>query len=60
LKKRGIFQIFGQKFIFEFSSYYDWNSSKDTKKEEKRRRLPHYLIESHKNANENYDLRQMR
>jgi len=35
-KARGtpyFFSIFDEKLIFEFSGYYDWNLSRDTKKE---------------------------
>jgi len=54
------FSIFDEKFIFEFSGYYDCNSSRDTKKEEKRCPLLHNLIERPKNANEKRDSRRTR
>jgi len=32
-KARAFFQFLAKKFLFEFSVLYDWNSSRDTKKE---------------------------
>jgi len=40
-------------FLFEFSCYYDWNSSRNIKRELKRCRLLHYLINAPKMRKKN-------
>jgi len=54
-KKLGVplafFQFSSENFSFEIPSYYDWNQSRVNRKELKRCRLLHNLIERLENAN---------
>jgi len=52
-------KFLGQTFLFEFLGYYNWHSSRDIKKQWKRYRLLHNLIERPWKANEKCDFRRM-
>jgi len=58
-KAFAFFQFSAKKILFEFSSFYDLNSSRDTKKDKNRCRLLRNLIERPENANVKCNIRRL-